>query len=131
MQTVLAAARAQPDNAANKEFTGYLQRQQAAYYFLQGNLPMYYQHFIMAYENTGLASILVEIIEIEARLGAFESAENLLSILEERNTQLRGAETVLVNKAKQMLEEIRQQVTRARAAQAATPVAEPLPAAGQ
>lgn len=108
IQQLLEAARRQPDNVANLEYTGFLQRQQGIYYYIQGNLQAGYEHMVLAYENTGLASILVELIDIEAHLGALETVENLLAILEQRNSELYGSETVLVEKARLLVQQARE-----------------------
>lgn len=104
---LLDAAAKQPDNLASKLFTGFIQRHIGIQQYFQGNLVEGFESFIRAYESTGWPSMLVELVSIQANLGSFESAEHLVSILEEENAKVLGAETVMVEQAKRFVSNAR------------------------
>src|SRR5690606_3026095 len=89
--------RDQEDNLRNRMFTGYLQRQQGFFYYVLQDRVRGYELMISAFDNTGMASILGEVIDIEIQLGAFETAEHLLGILEETNRERFGTEQLLLD----------------------------------
>lgn len=101
----LQAAREQEANRNNRMFTGYLQRQQGFFYYVMQDRVRGYEHMINAFENTGMTSILGEVIDIEIQLGALETAEHLLGILEETNRQRFGTETLLLEKFRKQYED--------------------------
>lgn len=112
----LQLAREQPDNLGNRMFTGYLQRQQGFYYYVLQDRARGYEHMINAFENTGMASILGEVIDIEIQLGALETAEHLLGILEDVNRERFGTEQTLVDKFRAQYEAARAAAAPATAA---------------
>jgi len=103
----LQAAREQEANKANLMFTGYIQRQQGFFYYIAGERSKGYEHMVNAYENTGIASILGELIDIEIRLGSFDTAEHLIGILDEKNRARFNTETALVAKYQAQLRDAR------------------------
>lgn len=101
----LQAALAQEDNRNSREFTGYLQRQKGFFYYVMQERALGYEYMIKAFENTGLTSILGEIIDIEIQLGALETAEHLLGIMAETNRARFGTETLLLDKFRKQYED--------------------------
>lgn len=119
----LNVAREQEDNRGNRVFTGYMQRQQGFFYYILQDPVRGYEHMVAAFENTGMASILGEVIDIEIQLGALETAEHLLGILEELNRERLGTETPLLERRRKQYEA----AVAERAAQQEAALLEPLP----
>ncbi|HHX81476.1 MAG TPA: hypothetical protein GX696_00650 [Pseudomonadaceae bacterium] len=101
----LQAALDQEDNRNSPQFTGYLQRQKGFFHYVMQERALGYEYMIKAFENTGLTSILGEIIDIEIQLGALETAEHLLGIMEETNRARFGTETLLLDKFRKQYED--------------------------
>jgi tetratricopeptide (TPR) repeat protein len=92
-------------NQENTMFAGYIQRQLGFFYYLDGDYVKGFENMMQAYEKTGMASILGEIIDVELRLGAFARAETLIAILDERNNERLGTEQVLLDLARSRLQQ--------------------------
>lgn len=106
MQDVLdliLVAISQPENQINKEFLGFLQRQAGQLYYEQGDYIKGFENTIAAYENTGLTSILAEAVEAQIQVKAFESAEHLITLIEEDDQGGFRSEAFKINELKATL----------------------------
>ncbi len=105
---IIMVAMTQADNQINKEFLGFLQRQAGQIYYEQGDYIKGFEYTIAAYENTGLTSILAEAIDVQIQLRAFESAEHLITLIEEDDEGGFRSEIFRINELKETLNKARE-----------------------
>lgn len=78
----------------NRQTTlGYIERLQGLAYMYSGNYQEGVNHLLQAYELTRLASILMELVNIQIQISRYEDAEHLLKKLDEINDASFGIET--------------------------------------
>ena len=105
---LIQAATEQKDNAENKLYLGFLQGQAGRLYYYMGDFVQGFENMISAYENTDLTGILMELINIQIQINSLESAEQLISLLEERDKYSVRSEAFFINDLKVKLEQAQQ-----------------------
>lgn len=108
MLAVVRAAANQRDNLAGRDYRGYLQLHLGRYLYLAGDFGKGMEHMVNAYEITGQASILVELINKEIQLGSLDSAERLIEVLEEDSRAGLRDESLLIEIVRGSLREAKE-----------------------
>lgn len=104
---VVEAAKEQPDNRANEQYLGFLEKTEGQVNLYLGNYQKGMGLLLSSYEHTGIVSILAQMAEILLAVGRLDEAEQIIAYIESINVEARGRETALLVPLQQKLAQAR------------------------
>lgn len=110
---LLDTALAFPGNQANGQTQAALMRLRGLCALGQGFYAQAYAWFMMAYELSGSAELLTELMKYQLDVQRFSDADETLALLEQRNAERFGLEQYQVTLAQRMLLEARERTASA------------------
>ena len=102
-------AKQQQGNIENREYFGYLQREEGQINLLQGNYPEAVTLLMDAYNNSGQVMILLQLADIQLKLNRLQDARQLIDYLVQINEDKFGIESPKLDPLVQELEKREQE----------------------